>query len=196
MQMRYEINSQNTKAALSQGLKDLVNDKNVSKITINELCNACNVNRNTFYYHFHDIHQLIQWTLHNDFYQYFNVKPYAGNGQLIRKFVVDFLRDNNVFLNYAYNELGYINFNDSCNEELYPVILKHIEYLEGEKKITLKQEFKEFLAKFYAEQVGSIYTMHFRRPKHYSDSAIKTYLEIIFDYTIPDIILHQDDLDY
>ncbi len=193
---RYEVNSQNTKEALSMGLKELVNKKNAAKVTINELCSKCDVNRNTFYYHFQDMRDLILWTLHKDFYQCFNVQPYVGNGQLIRKFVMDFLHDNSIFLNYAYDELGFISFNESCNMELYPVILNHIEYLEKKEDLSLKQNFKEFLAEYYSEQVGSLYTMQFRRPKQYNNLAVQKYLEIIFDYTIPDIILHQDDLKF
>lgn len=33
----------------------------LSKVTVSELIRECNINRNTFYYHFSDIYDLLKW---------------------------------------------------------------------------------------------------------------------------------------
>ena len=58
--------SQITKRALSASLKNLLLQKPLSKITINDIAEDCGINRMTFYYHFKDIYDLIEWTCEED----------------------------------------------------------------------------------------------------------------------------------
>ena len=51
-----------TKRALKESLKILVLKKPINKITIADITDHCGINRMTFYYHFKDIYNLIEWT--------------------------------------------------------------------------------------------------------------------------------------
>lgn len=53
--------SQTTKQALEQAFKKLLLKKPLNKITINEITEECGVNRMTFYYHFKDIYDFVEW---------------------------------------------------------------------------------------------------------------------------------------
>ena len=53
--------SQITKNALAASLKKLLSKKELSKITITNITEECGVNRQTFYYHFKDIYDLLEW---------------------------------------------------------------------------------------------------------------------------------------
>ena len=57
------MKSDATKVAMSNALKEQLKKKKLSKITINDIASACNISRMTFYYHFQDIYDLIEWTL-------------------------------------------------------------------------------------------------------------------------------------
>ena len=46
---------QNAKAAIIDSFKQLLNKKSIDKITVKEICEHCDVNRQTFYNHFTDI---------------------------------------------------------------------------------------------------------------------------------------------
>ena len=50
-----------TKRALAASLKKLLAQKPLSKITIADITEDCGMNRMTFYYHFQDIYDLIDW---------------------------------------------------------------------------------------------------------------------------------------
>lgn len=50
-----------TKNAIAMSLKKIVSEKSLSKITINDITDDCGINRMTFYYHFRDIYDLIEW---------------------------------------------------------------------------------------------------------------------------------------
>ena len=58
--------SQVTKRALEASLKNLLLQKPLSKITINDIAEDCGINRMTFYYHFKDIYDLIEWSCEED----------------------------------------------------------------------------------------------------------------------------------
>ena len=55
------IMSDSTKYALARSLKKVLEKKSLDKITITDITDDCGVNRQTFYYHFHDIYELIEW---------------------------------------------------------------------------------------------------------------------------------------
>ena len=54
--------SQTTKRALEASLKHLLAKKPLDKITINDIAEDCGISRMTFYYHFKDIYDLIEWS--------------------------------------------------------------------------------------------------------------------------------------
>ena len=63
---RMDLVSQTTKRALETSLKKLLLQKPLNKITINDITEDCGVNRMTFYYHFKDIYDLVDWIMVED----------------------------------------------------------------------------------------------------------------------------------
>lgn len=54
--------SQTTKRALEESLKKMLLKKPLDKITISDIADDCGINRMTFYYHFKDIYDLVEWS--------------------------------------------------------------------------------------------------------------------------------------
>lgn len=50
-----------TEKALAASLKKLLEKKTLDKITVRDITDDCGVNRQTFYYHFHDVYDLVEW---------------------------------------------------------------------------------------------------------------------------------------
>ena len=55
--------AQTTKRALAASFKELLAQKPFNKITISDITQHCGVNRMTFYYHFQDLIDVIDWSL-------------------------------------------------------------------------------------------------------------------------------------
>ena len=55
-----------TKLALEASLKELLRTKSIDRITINDLTEHCGISRMTFYYHFKDIYDLVEWACVED----------------------------------------------------------------------------------------------------------------------------------
>lgn len=49
-----------TKTAIEKSFLKLLNERPISKITVKDIVEECGINRNTFYYHFHDIPALLE----------------------------------------------------------------------------------------------------------------------------------------
>ena len=54
--------SQVTKRALAASLIKLLSQKPLDKVTVKDIIEDCGVNRQTFYYHFKDIYDLVEWS--------------------------------------------------------------------------------------------------------------------------------------
>lgn len=59
--MRENISSARTKKKMVAALEEFLQTKGLDKITVMDITNKCGINRQTFYYHFHDIYELAEW---------------------------------------------------------------------------------------------------------------------------------------
>ena len=138
--------AQTTKRALEASLKKLLVQKPLNKITINDITEDCGVNRMTFYYHFKDIYDLVDWIMVEDARQ-------AMEG---RKDIDDwdkaFL---DVLLKIQENKLLVLNVYRSISQEqveqyLYKIVdpLLH-EFVDKETQdISIQDEDKQFVIDF------------------------------------------------
>lgn len=55
--------SNKTKKLIAETLLSMAQHKNLDKITVTDLVEACGISRQTFYYHFQDILDVIEWTI-------------------------------------------------------------------------------------------------------------------------------------
>ena len=58
--------SSSTKNTMKASLKSLIKNKPLSKITISDIAEDCGISRMTFYYHFKDIYDLVEWSIMSD----------------------------------------------------------------------------------------------------------------------------------
>lgn len=74
-----------TKEAIACGLKELLKTRTLSKISVKDIADCCNISRNTFYYHFQDKYELINWIFYTDMLN--NVNSFNDPKKLVESFV-------------------------------------------------------------------------------------------------------------
>ncbi len=74
-----------TKEALATALKKLLEEYPLSKISVKCITDYCNISRNTFYYHFKDKYELINWIFYTDMLE--NVNTFNDPSKLTESFV-------------------------------------------------------------------------------------------------------------
>lgn len=52
-----------TKELIAQETKKLIDGKKLTKLTVRDIVDACHITRQTFYYHFSDIPELLKWMM-------------------------------------------------------------------------------------------------------------------------------------
>ena len=58
-----------TKEIIKDTFWQILEEKPYNKITVQDIVNRCRVNRNTFYYHFQDLLEVIEWSMEQAFEQ-------------------------------------------------------------------------------------------------------------------------------
>ena len=65
-----------TKNALANSMKSLMKEKPFDKISVIDICSGCGMNRKSFYYHFKDKYDLVNWIFYMDFITYVGQAQY------------------------------------------------------------------------------------------------------------------------
>ena len=55
-----------TKRIIADGFRAVMAKKSFEKITISDITDQCGLNRQTFYYHFQDKYELLNWILYTE----------------------------------------------------------------------------------------------------------------------------------
>lgn len=139
--------SQTTKRALEASLKNLLLQKPLNKITINDIAEDCGINRMTFYYHFKDIYDLVEWACIED-----AAKALEGN-KTYDTWQQGFL---NIFNAVLENKPFIMNVYHSVSREQVELYLYKLTYdlligvvEEKAADMVVRDEDKKFIADFY-----------------------------------------------
>ena len=138
--------SQITKNALAASLKRLLSKKELSKITITNITEECGVNRQTFYYHFKDIYDLLEWIFTNEVIEEIdNEKEEDWQQKFI--YIFEYVIKNKEFIKNIYNSGSKEYFLKFVYKQTNLLIINFIEKEYKNKKV--KEENKKFIANFY-----------------------------------------------
>jgi probable dihydroxyacetone kinase regulator len=139
--------SQTTKRALEASLKHLLLQKPLDKITINDIAEDCGINRMTFYYHFKDIYDLVEWSCYED-----AEKALAGNKtydtwQQGFLQIFDAVKENKPFIVNVYRCVSREQIEKYLDKVTYKLLIDVVN--EAAKDMKTSPHEKEFIANFY-----------------------------------------------
>lgn len=117
-----------TKKALSSAMKALMEKKSFSKINIGEICALCGMNRKSFYYHFKDKYDLVNWIFYNDFVKEIVKKPDMEGWEFIEN-ICGYFEQNRSFYVNALEVTGQNSFRDYFRQLLQPLIQQYLKEL-------------------------------------------------------------------
>ena len=140
--------SQVTKRALEQSLKNLLLKKPLTKITINDIAEDCGISRMTFYYHFKDIYDLVEWVCLEDAKRALDNKKTHDTWQqgLLQIFYA--VRENKPFVMNVYHCVDRAQVEKYLRPLTDDLLMGVIE--EESQGKTIRQEDKQFVAQVYS----------------------------------------------
>ncbi len=139
--------SQITKRALASSLKLLLLQKPLNKITINDIAEKCGVSRMTFYYHFKDVYDLVEWTCEEDVARALDGKKTYDTWQAGFLNIFRAVEDNKPFVLSVYRSVGRERVEQYLNPLVHNLILDVVE--EKSSGMAISESDKKFIAKFY-----------------------------------------------
>lgn len=139
--------SQVTKRALGASLKKLLRNQPLDKITINDIAEDCGINRMTFYYHFKDIYDLVEWICVEDTKNILQGKNQYDTWQESFLKIFDAVRDNKPFILNVYRSIRREQIELYLNKVTYDFLIRVVE--EKAVCMAVQDEDKKFIADFY-----------------------------------------------
>ena len=147
--MKHEMQSQATKQALVDSLKQLLTKKSFSKITVTEIVENCGYNRKTFYYHFEDIYSLLRWMLEQDLLSVVDSNELTSDPEKVIRFALSYIKQNRQLLTCVITELGHDELRNFLYDDFAAPIRMVIQKAESEIGLTLDDAYREYLTSFY-----------------------------------------------
>lgn len=139
--------AQNTKQAIMDAFIELLNERSFEKITVTDIVNRCDINRNTFYYYYQDIYDVLEELLSSEADRIIKQHKKFDKWQDELKLATGFARLNKRAINHIYRSME----RDVFEKYLQKIIETPVkDYVELQSKgIECTTADKEALAKFY-----------------------------------------------
>ena len=136
-----------TKRALEASLKNLLLQKPLDKITINDIAEDCGISRMTFYYHFKDIYDLVEWSCVEDGTKALQGKKTSESWTEGLTQIFEAVLENKPFIMNVYRNVDRERIENYLFKLTYDLIVGVVE--EKSKGLNITEEDKKFIADFY-----------------------------------------------
>lgn len=125
-----------TKRALAASLKELMMTHRFEHIQVTHICERCGMNRKSFYYHFKDKYDLLNWIFDTEFgafeQNFSDLSSFENRLERIRE-ICQYFYVNRIFYRNALQVTGQNSFGDHFQECMIDIIKKRLSYyLVGE----------------------------------------------------------------
>lgn len=151
--MSHSIMTEMTKMLLSKSLKKILNKKPLNKITVKDIANDCKLTRQTFYYHFQDIYELLDWTYKNELGHLLS-DPQDNSWEKVIKGILNFISENKFMFIYTIQSVGREHFEQAIYSDLFEFSKNKISKISS--KTDIPDEKINFLANLQTITLTSI----------------------------------------
>lgn len=136
-----------TKTACGNALKELMEHMPLNKIKVHHITDACKLNRQTFYYHFQDIFDLLGWIYKNEVVE--RIESYRSYETWEEGFLKIFIyiEENKAFCMNTFHSLGRDHLEQFLYTVTYDLLIGVTEELS--RPMNVSEEDKRFIANYY-----------------------------------------------
>lgn len=139
--------AQTTKRALAASLKKLLARRPLDKITVTDIAEDCEVNRQTFYYHFKDIYDLMEWIYTSEAARALGGKKTYATWQQGMLQIFSYVLENREFVLNTYHSVSREHLERYLYRETYELLIGVVE--EKAAGMPVREADKAFIADFY-----------------------------------------------
>ena len=136
-----------TKDEIGKILKNQLLTKRLDKITVTKIVEECGINRQTFYYHFHDINDLCKWTFARDLKEIISENRREDNWQDGCLATMNYLKNNETIIKNVLNSVDRRKLDLSLQEGADYIMTYVVN--EASRNMAVSEDDKIFIVKFY-----------------------------------------------
>ena len=133
-----------TKEMLAESLMKLLARRTLDKITIQDIVDDCGYNRQTFYYHFHDIYDLIDWIFAAQTQELIEKCRACGSLDVGVEAVIAYMRGNRRLILNILRSVNGEKLLDNLYRSAQSIVLSALENHPGVQE--LSTEYRELMA--------------------------------------------------
>ena len=136
-----------TKEMLAESLMKLLARRTLDKITIQDIVDDCGYNRQTFYYHFHDIYDLIDWIFAAQTQELIEKCRACGSLDVGVEAVIAYMRENRRLILNILRSVNGEKLLDNLYRSAQSIVLSALENHPGVQE--LSTEYRELVAEAF-----------------------------------------------
>lgn len=136
-----------TKEMLAESLMKLLARRTLDKITIQDIVDDCGYNRQTFYYHFHDIYDLIDWIFAAQTQELIEKCRACGSLDVGVEAVIAYMRENRRLILNILRSVNGEKLLDNLYRSAQSIVLSALENHPGVQE--LSAEYRELVAEAF-----------------------------------------------
>lgn len=124
-----------TKQALTASLRELMKEVPFEKINVAHICERCGMNRKSFYYHFKDKYDLVNWIFDTNFIAFATsdaVREIADDRWAFIERAFEYFYNDREFYRKAFQIQGQNSFSEHFREYIFPVLKSRLVCLVGD----------------------------------------------------------------
>lgn len=145
-----------TKKAIAQSIKELMKKEDLRKISVADIVQNCGINRQTFYYHFKDKYDLVNWIYYNEVVSAVTAKKAFHEWSDVLLEILNIMKKEKYFYRNALNVTGQNAFKEYFFSLTKSLLLEIITAIEDGKGI--READRNFIAEFYTYGLVGIVT--------------------------------------
>ncbi len=182
-------NPSETKIQMAQSLKKFIKDRTFSKITVQDIVADCNINRNTFYYHFENTYDLLSFVYEQE------VKNIVDSFHMANAtipeamdFVLDYIDKNIPLCTCAYESLGEQQLKIIFEKDLMVFVRATIDFLETQSPVKHTEDFKSFVGYSYTNLLSSQIIWYIRHTGELDKEIFRQCLQTFFTASLKSVM--------
>ena len=142
-----------TKQILAASLKDLMHTMPLEKISVSDIVEHADIGRNTFYYHFQDKFDLVNWIFQTESTRFFAENALRKNWTNALESIEDYLRENKDFYCNALAYNGQNSLQGYLFDTISDLVVQQVHSMEGAEYRSLSREELRFIGDFIASAI-------------------------------------------
>lgn len=137
-----------TKQLIAKTLHELLEKNSIEQITVKKIVEECGINRQTFYYHFCDIYDLIEWSLTQSLTAYLAESPFPnGDWRVKVEHIFKFLISKKRVILHGYNHDNRKIYEMFIMKMIRPIVEEKFDQCEHSDQVLIEK--REFIIKIH-----------------------------------------------